>query len=397
MAKARSKAKAKAEVEVELFRKHKDEKKGLWTWQLKEFFQILREDGTLVDERLKPPLRDEELIELYRWMIRARTYDERALALQRQGRIGTYAPLSGQEAAQAGSAYALEPQDWLFPSYREHLAMAMRGLSWVQLLMYWGGLEDGMRIPEGVNVFTVSIPIATQLLHAVGYAWAAKMRGDDVATIVYFGDGGTSEGDFHEALNFAGVFQTPTIFFCQNNQYAISVPRTRQTRAETLAQKAIAYGVEGVQIDGNDVLAVYKVTRWAVEKAHAGGGPTLIEAITYRYGHHTTADDWTRYRSKEEVEEWKQRDPLKRLRLYLEGQGLWDEAQEQRAWEEAKAEVAEAVQEYERIRAQERDVEEIFKYMYAEMPWHLREELEDLRQYLRERARERELEEEGEA
>ncbi len=386
--KAKTKTKTKGtkrEIEVELFQRHKDEKKGLWTWQLKEFFQILKEDGTLVDERLKPSLSSDELIELYRWMVRGRTYDERALALQRQGRLGTYAPLSGQEAAQVGSAWALGPNDWLFPSYREHLAMAIRGLSWVQLLTYWGGSEEGMRIPEGVNVFTVSIPIATQLLHAVGYAWAAKMRGETLATLVYFGDGGTSEGDFHEALNFAGVFQTPTIFFCQNNQYAISVPRTRQTRAETLAQKAIAYGIEGVQVDGNDIFAVYSITQKALERAYNGDGPTLIEAITYRYGHHTTADDWTRYRPKEEVEEWKRRDPIARLRRYLESQGLWDEEKEQQLLEEAKAEIAEAVKEYEEIRAQERDIEEIFKYMYAEMPWHLREELEDLREYLKER------------
>ncbi len=357
--------------------------KGVRTWSIPELVQILREDGTLTEKGVELELKGEELREIYGWMVRGRVFDERALTLQRQGRLGTYAPLSGQEAAQTGSAWALRPEDWLFPSYREHLAQVLHGQPWVQILTYWGGNEEGNRIPEGVNNFTISIPIATQVIHAVGAAWAAKIRGDNVAAIVYFGDGGTSEGDFHEGMNFAGVFQTPTVFFCQNNQYAISAPRERQTRSETIAQKAIAYGFEGVQVDGNDVLAVYRVTKEALDKARGGGGPTLIEAITYRFGHHTTADDWTRYRSEEEVEEWKRKDPLLRMRKYLEGKEIWGEEDEKGAWEAAKAEIAQAVEEYERM--PERDVEEIFKYTFAEMPWNLREELEELRAYLRER------------
>lgn len=363
--------------------KTKGDRKGQLIWKLGGFVQILKEDGTLVDSALEPELAADELIEIYRWMVVSRVFDERALALQRQGRLGTYAPLAGQEAAQVGSAWALKPEDWMFPSYREHAVQAVRGQRWVDILRYWGGDEEGNRIPEGINNFTVSIPIATQILHAVGVAWAAKLRGDKLAAIVYFGDGATSEGDFHEGLNFAGVFQCPVVFFCQNNQYAISVPRTRQTRSETLAQKAIAYGFEGVQIDGNDVLAVYKTTKEALEKARSGGGPTLIEAVTYRFSHHTTADDWTRYRPKEEVEEWKRRDPIPRFRKYLEQKGLWSEEDEERLWEEAKAQIAQAVEEYENL--PERDIEEIFKYTYAEMPWHLKEQLEDLREYLSER------------
>ena len=355
-------------------------------WTLPPIVRVLAEDGTLVDKGAMPRLSDDELVALYRWMVTARVFDERALALQRQGRLGTYAPLSGQEAAQAGSAWALQPEDWMFPSYREHLVQAIRGQPWVDILAYWGGIEDGNRIPEGVNNFTVSIPIATQTLHAVGLAWAAKIRGEKLATITYFGDGGTSEGDFHEAMNFAGVFQTPTVFFCQNNQYAISVPRERQTRSETIAQKAIAYGFEGIQVDGNDVLAVYRVTKEALDKARDGGGPTLIEAITYRFGHHTTADDWTRYRSPEEVEAWKRRDPLLRMRKFLEAKGIWSEADEERLWEEAKAEIGKAVEQYENL--PERDVEEIFKYTFAEMPWHLQEQLQELREYLQEKERE---------
>lgn len=361
----------------------KTDRKGVRTWTLGEIVRVLGEDGQLLDDSYEPDLSQEDLRKIYRWMVAARVFDERALALQRQGRLGTIAPLSGQEAAQVGSAWALQPKDWMFPSYREHAVQAVRGQRWVDILTYWGGNEEGNRIPEGINNFTISIPIATQCLHAVGVAWAAKLKGDRIAAIVYFGDGGTSEGDFHEAMNFAGVFQCPVVFFCQNNQYAISVPREKQTASETIAQKAIAYGFSGLQVDGNDVLAVYQVTREALEKARSGGGPTLIEAVTYRLQHHTTADDWTRYRSKEEVEAWKQKDPIPRFRKYLESEGLWSTKDEEKVWEEAKAEIAHAVEEYEKM--PERDVEEIFKYTFAEMPWNLKEQLSDLRAYLKER------------
>lgn len=345
--------------------------------------QILGPDGMAnPSEVVELGLKPHEFKTLYRWMVTARIFDERALALQRQGRLGTYAPILGQEAAQAGSAYALKPEDWMFPSYREHLVQAMRGQPWVQLLAYWGGIEDGNKIPQGIKNFMVCVPIATQLLHATGAAWAAKIKGEKSCAIVYFGDGATSEGDFHEGLNFAGVFQAPVVFFCQNNQYAISVPRTRQTSSETIAQKAIAYGIPGVQVDGNDVFAVYKATKDALERARAGGGPTLIEAVTYRLSHHTTADDWTRYRPAEEVEMWKQKDPIKRLRLYLEKQGLWSADDETKLLEEAKSEIAQAVAQYEAL--PKRDIEEIFQYVYAEMPWNLREQLQELKEYLAE-------------
>lgn len=357
--------------------------KQVRAWKLGELVQVMGEDGSVFDDSLEPSLSKEALLKIYRWMVTARVFDERALALQRQGRLGTYAPLSGQEAAQVGSAWALQPQDWMFPSYREHAVQVVRGQRWLDVLTYWGGSEEGNRIPEGVNNFTISIPIATQVLHAVGVAWAAKLKGDRAAAIVYFGDGGTSEGDFHEGMNFASVFQCPVVFFCQNNQYAISVPRARQTHAETIAQKAIAYGCEGVQVDGNDVLAVYTATKKALEKARSGGEPTLIEAITYRLSHHTTADDWTRYRPKEEVEAWRRKDPIVRFRRYLEGKSFWSQGDEERVWEAAKTEVAQAVEAYEKL--PERDVEEIFKYTYAEMPWNLKEQLAELRAYLSDR------------
>src|SRR5699024_5467301 len=246
------------------------------------------------------------------------------VSLQRQGRMGTYPPLSGQEGAQVGSAHALADDDWLFPSYREHGASLIRGFSLERTLLYWMGHEVGYD-EEDANIFTPAVPIASQLPHAVGASWASKLKDENKAFLCYFGDGATSEGDFHEAMNFAGVFDTPTVFFCNNNQWAISVPRERQTASETLAQKADAYGFEGVQVDGMDPLAVYRATRKAVEKAKVpdddDARPTMIEAVQYRFGAHTTADDPSVYREDDEVKEWKAKDPIPRLEAYLENEG----------------------------------------------------------------------------
>ncbi len=341
-----------------------------------ELVRVLDPDGNLVGEPA-PDLTDEKLVEFYRWMVLARTFDERCLNLQRQGRMGTYAPLAGQEAAQVGSAFALQPEDWVFPSYREDAVTMIHGLPMEKVLLYWMGREEGNQIPPEVNVFTVAVPIATQIPHAVGAAWAARIRGDRRAFIVYFGDGATSEGDFHEGCNFAGVFKAPVVFFCQNNQFAISVPLHRQTASETIAQKAVAYGFPGVRVDGNDVLAVYKVTKEALDRARAGEGPTLIEALTYRYGPHTTADDPTRYRGRDEVEEWRQRrDPLNRMRRFLMARGLLDEAQDQALAEEARQRVAAAVQAVEAM--PKASPAAIFDYVYAQLPWHLEEQRREL-------------------
>ncbi|MDX1748420.1 MAG: thiamine pyrophosphate-dependent enzyme, partial [Halobacteriales archaeon] len=222
--------------------------------------QVLAEDGTPIDEALVPDLDDETFRALYRDMKLARRFDERAVSLQRQGRMGTFPPLSGQEAAQVGSAHALAERDWVFPSYREHAVQLVRGLPLDQILLYWMGHEEGNTVPEGVNLFTVAVPIATQIPHATGAAWASKLRGEDRACLVYFGDGATSEGDFHDGLNFGGVFDVPVVFFCNNNPWAISTPRERQTARDSIAVKAGAYGFEGVQVDGMDPLAVYRVT-----------------------------------------------------------------------------------------------------------------------------------------
>jgi pyruvate dehydrogenase E1 component alpha subunit len=290
--------------------------------------------------------------------------------------MGTYAPIWGQEACQVGSAYVLQRGDWVFPAFRELAASLMMGIPLKTVYLYWMGNEEGSRAPEGINVMPVSIPVGTHPLHAVGVAWAAKIRRDRIVIIAYFGDGATSKGDFHEAMNFAGVFKVPTLFFCQNNQFAISVPRKIQTASETIAQKAIAYGVDGIQVDGNDLFAVYTVTKEAVEKARSGGGATLIEGVTYRFGPHTTADDPTKYRTDEEIEPWKLLDPLVRLRLYLKEKGLWNGEVEKRLTEEAQKEIDQSVIDAEAVPVPE--VEDIFKYVFAEMTPQLKEQMEYL-------------------
>ena len=255
-----------------------------------EWLQILDENGNC-DEALRPPLSHEDINKLYEWMVLARVFDEKAFKLQREGRLGTYASILGQEAAQVGSAFALRPNDWMFPSFREPGASFVRGLPMRMILQYWAGDERGSLIPEELNDFPITIPVGTQIPIAVGAAWAAKLKADQIVVLCYMGDGATSKGDFHEGLNFAGVFTVPVVFVCQNNQWAISVPLKRQTAAKTLAQKAIAYGLPGVQVDGNDIFAVYRATHEAVNRARDGRGPTLVECVTYRLGDHTTADD----------------------------------------------------------------------------------------------------------
>ena len=319
-------------------------------------------------------------------MVLTRNLDTRGIQLQRQGRIGFYIGCLGQEAAHIGSAYALKPEDWVFPAYREIGAMLTRGITLNQLLdQYFSNAEDPQKGRQLTNLFGVktanyvsgSAPISTQIPHAVGAALAAKIRGDPIVTLAYFGDGGTSENDFHAGMNFAGVFKTPTIFFCQNNHWAISVPVERQTASETIAIKAEAYGFEGVRVDGNDILAVYETTKRAVEKARKGGGPTLIEAVTYRMGPHSSSDDPKRYRSEAELAEWEKRDPLTRFRRYLEKKQLWTELDERRVQEETDREIEDAVQHAEKL--PKPALETLFTDVYAEMPWHLEEQLRQLR------------------
>ncbi|OFW74525.1 MAG: 3-methyl-2-oxobutanoate dehydrogenase [Actinobacteria bacterium RBG_16_68_12] len=259
----------------------------------------------------------EEHLDLYRDLVLLRTYDERSLVYHRQGRIGTYAIFWNHEAMQAGSVFALEPRDWIFPSYRESAIGLLRGMPASTVLSWWRGHPAGWWNPEDYNVASICVPIGTHVPHAVGFAWGSRLKGEDRVAIAYFGDGATSEGSFHEGATFAGVMKAPVILFCNNNQWAISTPVAAQTAAPTLADKAIGYGMPGVRVDGADVLAVYEATREAVERARAGEGPTFIEAVTYRAAPHATADDPSIYIDEERVEEEKENEGVGRYERYL--------------------------------------------------------------------------------
>jgi pyruvate dehydrogenase E1 component alpha subunit len=307
---------------------------------------ILDETGK-VDLALMPSLPDAEIVRMYEAMVLARTFDERAVALQREGRLGTYPPIAGQEAAQVGSAFAISAADWIFPSFREMGVHLTLGYPIPQLFQYWTGDERGQKTPPQLNIFPFCVAVGSQIPHAVGAAMAARYRRDPIPVITYFGDGATSKGDFHEALNMAGAFRLPVVFICQNNQWAISVPVKTQTASASLAQKAIAYGFEGVQVDGNDVFAVYRAAKLALDKARSGNGPTLIECLTYRMADHTTADDAGRYRSPEEVAAWRAKDPMLRLERFLASRGLWSEQSGKEIKDRATGIIDAAVQEME--------------------------------------------------
>lgn len=312
--------------------------------------QILNEAGVLINER-EPDLDSEQLTRLYRAMVLAREVDDRLLKLQRQGRIGTFPPATGQEATACGPALAMTDQDWFVGAFRELGARLMRGEPIENTFLYYNGFEEGTTFPGGERMLPISIIIAAQMLHAVGIAYAMRLRGEtDSAVVCFFGDGATSEGDFHEALNFAAVWQVPVVFICSNNQWAISVPRSKQTRSATLAQKAIAYDIPGIQVDGNDALAMYQATKDALDRAKAGQGPTLIEAVTYRLRMHTTADDPTKYQAGDELDVWAKRDPLPRFRTYLETKGLWNDQQQTALEAEVKKQVEDAVKAFEAMK-----------------------------------------------
>jgi len=340
-----------------------------------EYLSVLDEDGQ-VDAALEPPIPPADLQRLYRTFLLARRFDERMLRLQRQGRIGTFGPIRGHEGAVLGSVYALRETDWMVPYYREWPAYMWRGWPLDNLILYYAGYAEGMRVPDGIRDLPLCIPIASQVPHAVGIACAARAKGEDSATMVYFGDGATSHADCQEAMNFAGVFQAPLVFFCLNNQWAISMPRTRQTHAQTIAQKAIAYGFPGIQVDGNDLLACYVATREAVARARRGGGPTLIEALTYRLSLHTTADDPTKYRPDAEVKAWEAKEPLPRFRRYLERKGLLDDARHAAVEADVDAEIRQSVERAEaRMHA---DLLDVFEHVYAEPTEALRSQRAEL-------------------
>ncbi len=348
-----------------------------------EYLSILDEQGE-VDADLDPHLSDDQLREFHRMMVLSRRFDERLLRLQREGKIGTFPPIRGQEAAQIGSVACLNEDDWLVPAFRETAAMIWRGISLENVFLFNAGFNEGGRIPEGKNDLPIAIPVATQIVHAAGIAYAIKYRRSGQIVLTYFGDGATSEGDFHEALNFAGVAQLPVVFVCQNNQYAISLPREKQTRSRTIAQKSIAYGFPGVQVDGNDVLAVYRATREAVDRARSGQGPTLIECVTYRLSVHTTADDPTRYRTQEEVARWEAREPLSRLQVYLRRRGILDDDLVREDEEEAGRRIDDAWKQAHGKMQHLGDPLEMFEHGTARRSPYLEEQRENFAKFLEE-------------
>ncbi len=337
-----------------------------------------------VDTKLEPKLSNETLIKMYRYMLKGRRADERMLKMQRQGRLGTFPQASGHEAISMGSVININKDDWHVPAYRELAGMLYRGWPLENVILFWNGFEEGTAPPEETNDLPICVPIASQLLHAAGIGMAMKLQNEKKVVMTYFGDGAASEGDCHEALNFASVFNAPVVFICLNNQYAISVPLHKQMKAETIAQRAVAYGIPGIRVDGNDVLAVYQATKEAVERARNGGGPTLIEALTYRITPHTTADDPKKYRSEKEQEEWLAKEPLIRFSKYLVNKGVCTEKDLEKLEEEIDTEVKAAVERAETLAKSEEymDPTRMFEFLYKDMPDFLEEQREELAAYV---------------
>lgn len=342
-----------------------------------ETLTILDAKGA-VDKKLEPAIPDGLLRDLYRAMVLGRRFDERLLALQRQGRIGTFPPISGQEASQLGAVAALREDDWMVPAFRETAAEVWRGRSLESVIMGLNGYSEAATVDPPGTTMPVSVPVGSQMLHAVGIGWAARYRKEDKVVLTFFGDGATSEGDFHEAMNFAAVFQAPVIFLCQNNQWAISLPRQKQTRSTTIAQKALAYGMPGIQVDGNDILAVYRAVEEAVDRARSGQGPTLVECVTYRMMMHTTADDPRRYRTDEELEGWKTKDPITRFETYLRRKKLLTKKKIEHIAEAVRDQIQTAVDNAEGQMKTMGDPLDMFDHAYAEMPPHLAAQKETL-------------------
>lgn len=313
------------------------------------------------------------LLLMYRAMVLTRLFDTKAIALQRTGKLGTFASSLGQEAIGVGVASAMRAEDVLLPSYRDHAAQLLRGVKIVESLLYWSGDERGSNFSGPIHDFPNCVPIGTQVCHAAGAAYAFKLRREPRVAVCIFGDGGSSKGDFYEAMNMAGVWKAPLVMVINNNQWAISVPRTIQTAAQTLAQKAIAAGIEGCQVDGNDIIAVRHIAQQALDKARAGGGPTLIEALSYRLGDHTTADDATRYRDAEAVQQQWQFEPIMRLRNHLVRTGVWEKEKEEQLIRECTESVNQAVEAY--LATPAPSTEAMFDHLYAALPTALQDQL----------------------
>ncbi len=342
-----------------------------------EMVQILNEEGEIVSPDLDPQLSDEKLVELMRRMVFTRILDQRSISLNRQGRLGFYAPTAGQEASQIASHYALEKADWILPGYRDVPQIVWHGVPLSQAFLWSRGHFAGGQSPEGVNVLSPQIIIGAQYVQTAGVALGLQKRGKEAVAVTYTGDGGSSQGDFYEGINFASAFKSPAVFIIQNNQFAISTPRHLQTGAKTLAQKGIAAGIPSIQVDGMDPLAVYMATKEARERAVRGEGPSLIETVCYRYGPHTMAgDDPTRYRTSETDEEWGKKDPIIRFRKYLEAKGLWDQSKEEAVIEDAKEQIKAAIKEADSVPKQK--VTDLISIMHDEnsMPANLKEQYE---------------------
>jgi 2-oxoisovalerate dehydrogenase E1 component alpha subunit len=347
---------------------------------------VMDDDGTPTGD--VPDLSDETLLDMYEAMVATRMMNERGMKLQRQGRINFYVGSMGQEATHVGFGAAFQDRDWYFPHYRDPGVAIYRGASIEQMIhQCYGTGEDmiqGRQMPnhfsfKDLDYYSISSPVATQIPQAVGAGYAADLEGDDVVTGVSFGDGCTSEGDFHVGLNFAGVWDTPTVFLCENNQWAISVPNEKQTGSETFAQKADAYGFEGVRVDGNDVLALYQEAKRAVDKARNGEGPTLIEAVTYRMGPHSSSDDPDRYVPEEELQAWADKDPIDRFNTFLTERGILTDTEEV----QMRADIGERIQAGidAAEAADDPSIESMGEDVYEEMPWHIREQIDDLKRF----------------
>lgn len=357
-----------------------------------DVIRVLRDDGSL-DEATDPRVPDQQIRELYAAMVRTRLLDERLVTLQRQGRIGFHIGSLGEEATILGSAFGMREQDWIFPCYREFGAALWRGMPLQRYVdnMFGNGQDPakGRQMPDHytyrkAKFGSVSSPIGTQITQAVGFSWAAKIKKEDLVALVYFGEGATSSNEFHNGMNFAGVFKTPTVFLCRNNGWAISVPTERQSASESFAAKGIAYGVPAIRCDGNDVFAVIAATRKAVQHGASGQGPMLIEALTYRLSGHSTSDDPKAYRQEAQVEQWKRRDPLLRLRRHLETRGLWNDAAQSELESATDAEIAACVAAGEK--APPPPLESMFEDVFASPPWHLKEQLAALQKLPRAKA-----------
>ena len=341
-----------------------------------KYLQILDETGKC-DEKLRPKLKPNEIKRIYESMVLSRVYDDRALKLQRQGRMGTFASLKGQEAIHVGSALAAKDTDWIVPSFRCEGVYITKGHPIKDIFQVYGGDERGYVCSPDANIIPFEITVGTQMLHACGIAWGAKIKKKNIGVLTYFGDGATSEGDFHEAMNFAGVFKLPVVFICQNNQWAISLPRDKQTASKTLAQKALAYGFKGIQVDGNDVFSVYVAVRDALDCARKGKGPSMIECITYRMSDHTTADDASKYRIKKEVKEWEKKDPIERLGKYMLKKKIVDLDYFVKVKSKVDSKVDDAVKEYESIPAAK--PEDILNFVFENKTENLEDQMKELR------------------